>query len=128
MWLECEYEPSTRIRLSGRTDRRGDFSGMVAVVVNQRERAAGRVNFSVVLKAAFDSFEFRERFGDYRKRDRKLQSHRDGSECVLHVVHPGKIESDLVAGARQLEAHLSAVMADMRRPHFRILGQTVGGD
>ena len=118
MRLEREHQPAAGKARAHRGQRRGHLDRMVAVVVDQRVRAAAvEPHVAVALEAAADAVEVGERRGDRRVADADFAADRDRGQRVAHVVHAGQRELDrrgpVALGARD-EAHAAAQVDDRR--------------
>ena len=109
MRLEREHEPAAGKAAARGGDRRRHLDRVVAVVVDQRERAAVRQrDVAVALEAAADAVELRERLRDRRVGDADLAADRDRRERVVHVVHARQVELDRQVGRPAPNARRSA--------------------
>jgi hypothetical protein len=81
--------------------RRRHFDRVVAVVIDQREAAAGRQgHLAIALEAAADALEFGERLDDRGVGDLHLGGDGDGGQRIQDVVQPGRLS---VIGRRVTE-------------------------
>src|ERR1700682_4976922 len=82
MWLECGYNSSIGVRRARRLQRRGDFRGMVRVVVHDRHPR----HIAETLKASLHCTELQQAVAHRVETYSKSEPGTDRGERVLHVV------------------------------------------
>ena len=93
MRLECEHQASPGKAAAHGVESRRHFGGVVAVVIDQGERAATRCrDFAKALKPATYAFELRQCLGDGPVGNARLASHGDSRKGILHIVYAREIE------------------------------------
>ena len=112
---------------------------MVAVIVDQRERAAAALTrdhglLAVALEPAIDAVEFGEALDHRRVGQLELGGDRDRGQRVQHVVVAGQVQRDAQVGhlhavaALHRELHGAGVGGDIDRAHHRVGAEAVGHD
>ena len=114
---------------SGQRGRR--FGGMVAVVIDQCEVAAGGcADLAMPCEAPADAGELAERSNDGCILDAKLGSDGNGGQSVRDVMQTRQVQRDVkLRGAvftRNAKFHPSAVCASIERANLRVIGKSVG--